>query len=136
MSIFLAHNKQVEDAVIDGWAEGVAALWRCDVVPGRDDYTRRARAMGGWNTWVREVPVAEDWSGSPLFSAIVVPVHDFDQPPVGRATFALVEGFLLRGKPAWAWNPVTNQVATITGVEDKGTDTWTDVGVLHIKETT
>jgi len=133
-ALFLAHTKQVEDATIDAWVAAATERFQIAIVPGRDDYMKRSRAMGGWGTWVKDVPVAEDWSGSPLFHGIVVPVFHFDQPAVGRATFALVEGFLARRKPAFAWIPASKQVAAIIGVEAKDTDAWTDVGVLHIGE--
>jgi hypothetical protein len=136
---FFAHAKQTPDDVIDAWTATLCErLSSVDVeavvTPGRDDYMKRSRAMGGWNTWVKDVPMAEDWSGAPLFHGIVVPVLHLEQPAVGRATFALVEGFLARGKYAYAWVPDSNQIAAITGIEAKDTDAWTDVGVLHTGE--
>jgi len=133
-ALFLAHTKQVEDATIDAWVAAATERFQVSVVPGRDDYLKRSRAMGGWNTWVKDVPVAEDWSGAPLFLGIVVPVVDFDQPSVGRATYALVEGFLCRGKPVYAWNHITNHIGHVIGLAEKQSDAWTDVGVLLIQE--
>jgi hypothetical protein len=135
VTVFLAHGKQTPNDEIDAWVTELGALLSATVVAGRDDYLSRSRAMGGWNTWVKDVPVAEDWSGDALFHGIAVPVLDFDQPSVGRATYALVEGFLSRGKPVYAWNYITNQIGHVIGLAEKQSDAWTDVGVLLIQET-
>lgn len=136
---FLAHTKQTPDEEIDGWVNGLAVRLTspenvAEVTSGRDDYAARARAMGGWSVWVKDVARAEDWSGDPLYHGIVVPVLDFDQPAVGRATYALVEGFLSAGKPAYAWNYITNHMARVIGVSEKESDAWTEVGVLLVEE--
>lgn len=136
---FLAHTKQTPAEEIDGWVNGLAIRLTspesvAEVTSGRDDYAARARAMGGWQVWVKDVATAEDWSGDPLYYGIVVPVLDFDQPAVGRATYSLVESFLLKGKPAYAWNHITNHMARVIGVSDKESDTWTEVGVLLVEE--
>jgi hypothetical protein len=99
-------------------------------VPGRDDYLKRSRALGGWNTWVRDVPLAEDWGGDPLFFTIVVPVMHFDNPTIGSATQALVRGFLAAGKPAYAWNTETREYAEIVDVVETASDSWQDAGML------
>lgn len=136
---FLAHTKQTPGEEIDGWVTGLAIRLTspenvAEVTSGRDDYAARARAMGGWQVWVKDVARAEDWSGDPLYHGIVVPVLDFDQPAVGRATYALVESFLSAGKPAYAWNYITNHMARVIGVSEKESDTWTEVGVLLVEE--
>lgn len=128
--IFLAHSKQTPDDTINDWVERVAARWSLAAVAGRDDYLKRSRAMGGWSHWVRDVPVAEDWSGEPLFQAIVVPVPHFDLPTVGSATQTLLQGFLAAGKSAFAWNPDTDDVVIIEGVADTSSDSWQDTGML------
>lgn len=136
---FLAHTKQTPAEEIDGWVTGLAIRLTspenvAEVTAGRDDYLKRARAMGGWSVWVKDVAGAEDWSGDPLYHGIVVPVLDFDQPAVGRATYALVEGFLAKGKAAYAWNYITNHMARVIGVSEKESDAWTEVGVLLVEE--
>ena len=134
MTIFLPHGKQTPNDEIDAWVTELGTLLSATVVAGRDDYLKRSRAMGGWNTWVKDVPVAEDWSGDALFHGIVVPVLDFDQPSVGRATYAPVEGSLSCDKPVYAWNYVTNHMARVIGVSEKESDAWTEVGVLLVEE--
>jgi len=133
MAIFLAHAKGVPDDVIDAWVEATATLWQTTTVAGRDDYLQRSRALGGWNHWVRDVPVAETWDGAPLFTHVVVPVLHFDMPTVGTATQALLRGFLAAGKPAYAWNPETNEVGGIDDVIDTNSDGWQDAGMLMIR---
>ena len=134
MTIFLAHGKQTPNDEIDAWVTELGTLLSATVVAGRDDYLKRSRAMGGWNTWVKDVPVAEDWSGDALFHGIALPVLDFHQPCVGRAPYALVDGFLSCDKPVYAWNYVTNHMARVIGVSEKESDAWTEVGVLLVEE--
>lgn len=130
MSIFLAHSKQTPDEVIDDWTERASIYWRTPVVSGRDDYMSRSRALGGWNTWVKDVPIAEGWGGEPLFSALVVPLGDLERPSVGRATQTLIDGFIAAGKPVWAFCPETNDVRAVERVMDTELDSWTDAGWL------
>lgn len=130
MAVFLAHAKSIADELINQWVEHLSAAWHTAVVAGRDDYLKRSRALGGWNTWVRDVPIAEDWSGDALFFAIVVPVQHFDNPTIGSATQALVRGFLAAKKSAYAWNPETLEYAEIIDVVDTTSDSWQDAGML------
>ena len=135
---FLAHAKQTPDDIIDAWAEALRAQLtgadvEAEVTPGRDDYLSRSRAMGGWNTWVKDVPVAEDWSGSALFHGIVVPC-DMDRPTVGRATQALIEGFITRGKYAYAWDINNQTLRRVHDVADTMQDSWIDAAVLLLEE--
>lgn len=134
---FLAHSKQTPDEVIDAWveqsttrlsSEGVRAI----VTSGRDDYMTRSRAMGGWNTWVNDVPVAEDWSGDALFHGIIVPLHDTARPVIGRATQVLLVGFLSLGKYAYAWDVETGALHRIDAVADMDIDSWTDAAWLTL----
>lgn len=136
-SIFLAHSKQTSDEIIDDWVKKAAALFHHNVTAGRDDYMARSRAIGGWNAWVKDVPVAEDWGGAPLFAGIAVPLEDIERPIVGRATQVLVEGFLAAGKPVWAFCPDTNEVRSVETIMNTELDSWTDAGWLVCnKETT
>ena len=75
---FLAHTKQDNDSDIDSWCQHLTDLlategWTTIVTPGRDDYSARARAMGGWNQWQTDVPQAETFMGEPMFHGIIVP---------------------------------------------------------------
>jgi hypothetical protein len=130
MSVFFAHAKATPNEVIDDWAARVSARWQAAVTAGRDDYLTRSRALGGWQTWVRDVPVAETWDGSPLFQVIVVPVAHLDMPTVGSATEVLLRGFIAAGKPAYAWNHETDEVAEIVDVAGTNSDSWQDTGML------
>lgn len=129
-SIFLAHSKQMPDDVINLLVERVGTGWQTVVVAGRDDYMNRSRAIGGWNAWVKDVPIAEDWSGEPLFYGIVVPLEDLERPIVGRATQVLVEGFLDAGKPVWALCTETGEMRAVYGIVNTELDSWTDAGWL------
>ena len=130
---FFAHAKHVEDTLIDEWASSVAEALGAAVTPGRDDYKNRSRAMGGWNTWVRDVPVAEDWAGEPLFHGIVVPC-EAGRPVIGKATLTLVEGFLSLGKPCLAWDYETRTFYPIAGAANTELESWTDAGWLVLGE--
>jgi len=135
---FLAHAKQTEDTLVDDWIEQLTFQLTGpevtgEVTAGRDDYKTRSRAMGGWNSWVRDVPVAEDWAGDALFHGILVPC-DLDMPHVGRATQALVEGFLMLGKYAYAWSPETGALARIVNVAELPGDSWTAAACLSLEQ--
>ena len=128
--IFLAHSKQTPDEVINDLVETAAVLWRREVTAGRDDYMARSRAIGGWNAWVKDVPVAEDWGGDPLFFALAVPLEDLERPIVGRATQVLVEGFLAANKPVWAFNRESCDIRPVVAIVNTELDSWTDAGWL------
>ncbi len=135
---FLAHAKLVEDPIIDAWRDALQAHLRTEgyatvVTPGRDDYKARARSLGGWNAWTRDVPTGETWDGEPLFHGVIVPVAHLDNPTVGRGTQALVEGFKRRGKYAYAWDVTTNQLAPIQDVQAVEGDSWTMTAILHLE---
>jgi hypothetical protein len=130
---FLAHSKDTEDQIIDAWcatlAQGLASPgWPTSVVAGRDDYLTRARAMGGWTVWVRDVAVGEDWEGAPLFHGVVVPVPDLTRPLVGRATAQIVENFKHVGKHAFAWDG--EKFASIQAIDYLPVDSWKDCASL------
>jgi hypothetical protein len=130
MSTFLAHSKQTPDETIDAWTALVRQRFKAHTVAGRDDYMTRSRAIGGWNAWVKDVPVAEDWGGSPLYDRLVVPLEDLERPIVGRATHVLVEGFLAAGKPVVAFCPTTEETRTVSTIINTELDSWTDAGWL------
>ena len=128
--IFLAHSKQTPDETINDWVERAAVLFRHDVTAGRDDYMARSRAIGGWNAWVKDVPIAEDWAGTPLYIGIAVPLEDLERPIVGRATQVLVEGFLAAGKQVLAFCPESAEARIVVAIVNTELDSWTDAGWL------
>jgi hypothetical protein len=128
--IFLAHSKQTPDETINDWVERAAVLFRHDVTAGRDDYMARSRAIGGWNAWVKDVPIAEDWAGTPLYISIAVPLEDLERPIVGRATQVLVEGFLAAGKQVLAFCPESAEARIVVAIVNTELDSWTDAGWL------
>jgi len=130
MSIFLAHSKQTPDETIDAWTALVTQSFKAHTVAGRDDYMTRSRAIGGWNAWVKDVPVAEDWGGGALYDRLVVPLDDLERPIVGRATQVLIEGFLAAGKPVVAFCPTTEETRAVSSILNTELDSWTDAGWL------
>jgi len=128
---FLAHSKQDKDGDIDAWCKRLGEMltgcpeWKARVVSGRDDYQARAKAMGGWRSWCRDVPQAEDYNGEPMFHGVVVPADALeDAPTIGRATAKLVEGFLAQGKYAYTWCPRCEEFRRVTALEDNDDDSW------------
>ncbi len=128
--IFLAHSKQTPDETINDWVKRATALFRHNVTAGRDDYMARSRAIGGWNAWVKDVPSAEDWAGTPLYIGIAVPLEDLERPIVGRATQVLVEGFLAAGKQVLAFCPESAEARIVVAIVNTELDSWTDAGWL------
>ena len=127
---FLAHSRQDDNADIDFWCKQLGELltkpdWDASVIAGRDDYETRAAAVGGWKPWCRDVPIAEDYTGDPLFHGIIVPASAIEEAPtVGRATAQLIEGFLQRGKHAFAWCPSSETFRQIQQLESRDGDSW------------
>jgi len=127
MRWFLAHARQEPDETIDGWVMALTPVLQGDgsiivVVPGRDDYAARAKALGGWMGWCRDVPCGHNYRGVPNFRGIIVPTN-LDKPLVGKATTSLVRGFLAQHKHAFAWN-TTDRFRQITDVVETGADNW------------
>ena len=121
---FLAHSKSDEDATIDRWAARLADLldhpgWSPEVTPARDDYNLRARAMGGWHRWCRDVPCGERWDGDPLFHGIIT-----THLVIGKATDELMRGFIEQGKHAFFWDCELETFTQIVGTRDLGLDDW------------
>jgi hypothetical protein len=132
MSWFLAHAKAVPDDTIDGWRDALAERLGASVTPGRDDYLTRSRALGGWGAWVKDVPVAEDWSGAPLFRGVVVPIHTLELPSIGSVTEKLLRGFKGAGKPVLAWHTETGDLLSIDDVQGLGSESWSVAALLHL----
>lgn len=137
---FLAHSRQDDDADIDFWCKCLGDSlaqpdWTTKVIPGRDDYETRAAAVGGWKPWCRDVPMAEDYAGEPLFHGIIVPASALEEcPTVGRATAQLVEGFLQRGKHAFTWCPSSEKFRRINELEVCEGDSWKAWATLVFEE--
>ena len=130
---FLAHTKQDEDKDIDAWSKRLTEMladiypedWTAKIVPGRDDYEARAKAMGGWRSWCRDVPQAEDYMGEPMFHGAIVPADALDEAPtVGRATAKLIAGFIEQGKRVYTWCPSCEELRLVTEVVDNEDDSW------------
>ena len=135
---FLAHAKLVEDPVIDAWRDALQTHLKSgdhtvEVTAGRDDYKARARGLGGWNAWSRDVATGETWDGEPLFHGVIVPVPHLDAPSIGRGTQGIVEGFLRRGKHAYAWDVTTNALVKILDVRVLDGDSWTMTALLSLE---
>jgi hypothetical protein len=127
MKWFLAHTKAEDDEIIDGWAKRLGQILSApgrvvEVVPGRDDYSERARALGGWMSWCRDVPCGCDFRGVPRFGGVIVPA-DLDNPVIGRATASLLRGFIDEGKQVFAWDK-GQTFKKILSVTETGQDNW------------
>lgn len=127
---FLAHARQDNDFAIDMWTKELTVQlsrpdWPAKVTPGRDDYSARSSALGGWKAWCADVPKGEDYRGEPMFHGVVVPVADIKEATVGRATSNLVEGFLDAGKHVFAWCPHDQSLVQVTAIIDNSeSDNW------------
>lgn len=135
---FLAHAKLVDDPVIDAWRDALQVHLKVEgyevtVTPGRDDYKKRSRALGGWNAWSRDVATGETWDGEPLFHGVIVPVPHLDEPCIGKGTQGIIEGFLRRGKHAYAWDVTTNALVKILDLRVLGDDSWTMTATLVLE---
>ena len=138
---FLAHSRHDEDTDIDVWCSRICEMltscpdWTAKVTAGRDDYETRAKALGGWKSWCRDVPRAEDYTGNPMFHDIIVPVDAEDKTPmVGRATGQLVEGFIAQGKHVFGWCPHREEFRRITAVADTEGDSWKEWSTLLFED--
>jgi hypothetical protein len=137
---FLAHARQDDDADIDFWCKRLGESltqpdWKAKVIPGRDDYQTRAAAVGGWKSWCRDVPRAEDYAGDPLFHGVVVPVSALETcPAVGKATAQLVDGFLQQGKYAYCWCPSSESFRRIVRLDERDDDSWKAWATLIFEE--
>jgi len=138
---FLAHSRHDEDTDIDVWCSRIGEMltscpdWTAKVTAGRDDYETRAKALGGWKSWCRDVPRAEDYTGNPMFHGIIVPADALDKAPmVGRATGQLVEGFLAQGKHVFGWCPSCEEFRRITAVADTEGDSWKEWSTLLFED--
>jgi hypothetical protein len=127
---FLAHSKATDDADINFWVRNLQKLltteaWEAEVVAGRDDYNARAKAVGGWQAWCRDVPIAENFEGGPLYHGIIVPVLDDLNPTVAKATSDLIDGFLNEGKYVYTWNPGSGDFKRCATTELIEGENWT-----------
>jgi hypothetical protein len=137
---FLAHKRLDEDADINHWCGLLSDKlsrpdWPAEVVAGRDDYNDRAKSLGGWKAWGRNVSRAKTFDGSIMFHGIVVPASEMDGcPTVGKSTAQLVQGFLDQQKHAYAWCPSTESFRAIIAVDECGEDDFKKWASLDLKE--
>tara|TARA_R110002012_G_scaffold18824_2_gene68723 strand:+ start:1953 stop:2387 length:435 start_codon:yes stop_codon:yes gene_type:complete len=127
---FLAHSKATDDADINFWVRSLqntltTESWEAEVVAGRDDYNARAKAVGGWKAWCKDVPLAETFEGGPLYHGIIVPVIDDLNPTVAKATSDLIDGFLSQEKYVYTWNPGSGEFKRCTTTEIIEGENWT-----------
>jgi hypothetical protein len=125
--IFYAHAKGTADKDIDdraktlkGLAESAFPGSSVEIVTGRDDYTTRSKAEGGWSGWTYSVGCGCDHEGQPRFHAVIC-----DSLSVGKATADILRYARGSGKKVVYWDG-GDQFAAISGVEDKGQDRWRD----------
>tara|TARA_Y100000114_G_C11740532_1_gene318693 strand:- start:1015 stop:1446 length:432 start_codon:yes stop_codon:yes gene_type:complete len=137
---FLAHKRMDDDAEIDYWCGQLAMTlssdgWSANVTAGRDDYESRARALGGWKAWCRDVARARTFDGDMLFHGIVVPVSGVDEKPtVGKATAQLVQGFINAQKHTYAWCPVSGSFRHILALHETNEDDYKQWAWLELQE--
>lgn len=127
---FLAHTRREDPINIEQWCMKIGRSlvqngWETKVVAGRDDYDTRAAALGGWKAWCHDVPHGKDFTGSPMFHGVIVPVFsDEIEPTVGKATAQILEGFLSAGKHVYSWCPATDKFSQIEAVEVLPDEDW------------
>ena len=123
---FLAHKRMDDDADINHWCDKLTKAlsqdgWSAKVTAGRDDYDSRAKSLGGWKAWGRDVPRARTFDGEMLFHGIIVPAPCTDFTPfVGKSTAQLVQGFLDQQKHAYTWCSFTGDFRLIKAVKECG----------------
>ena len=139
---FLAHKRLDDDADINHWCsqleQGLSQPgWRARVTAGRDDYNDRAKSLGGWKAWGRNVPRAKTFDGDIMFHGIVVPASaEDDCPTVGKATAQLVEGFLDQEKHVYVWCPSSNafrRVKDLTECDEEDFKKWANLNLEDSK---
>tara|TARA_R100000152_G_C6781199_1_gene215209 strand:+ start:2848 stop:3300 length:453 start_codon:yes stop_codon:yes gene_type:complete len=127
---FLAHDKSVEEDLINMWAKELKELlaspgFEVEVTSGRDDYIARSAALGGWARWCGDVPHGRRYDGDPMFHGVVVPVSPGDMKPlVGKATCQIVAGFISEMKHAYTWCPASGEFQRIEDVQTTDMDDW------------
>ena len=127
---FLAHGKGDEDEDIDSWTQSLREALNLsdhtvEVVSGRDDYQERAKALGGWKAWCRDVPHGRTYTGDAMFHGVIVPMDVGNgNPTVGRATAVLLQGFLDEKKHVFTWCPRSEEFNKITGIVETDANDW------------
>jgi len=127
---FLAHSKQDEPEDIDLWCSQLSdALsgdgWEATVISGRDDYSSRSAALGGWKAWCRDIPFGIDYSGAPLYHGVIVPIDSLlETPTVGKATAQILQGFIQESKHVYSWCPDSKEFREISSVDQLPDDNW------------
>ena len=137
---FLAHKRMDDDADIDYWCSTLSSTlsneeWPAKVIAGRDDYEERAKPLGGWKAWCRNVPKARTFDGEMLFHGIVVPASAVDEKPtVGKATAQLIEGFMNAQKHTFVWCPDSGVFRQILELHETNEDDYRNWAWLELHE--
>ena len=128
---FLAHSKSDEPEDIDVWCQELAEAlsqdgWEAVVVSGRDDFSTRSAALGGWKAWCNDVPSGVHYTGAPLYHGVIVPIDSLiEEPTVGKATAQILKGFVDNGKHVYAWCPDSKEFRNVQDVVETEDDNWT-----------
>jgi hypothetical protein len=123
---FMAHSKDVELPRLELWSKKLTEKlstdeWPATITTGRDDYETRAMALGGWKSWCSDVGCCRKYDGQPMYHGVIVPLG-VSNAVVGRATAALVQGFLDQQKHAYTWD--LTSFKRIMRIEEIGLDNW------------
>ena len=135
---FMAHNRSVDEGLVDLWTKELREAldtpdFDTEVTSGRDDYIVRAAALGGWNSWCKDVPHGCRYDGEPIFHGVVVPIDSrLNRHTVGRATAQIIAGFVEENKHAYTWCPVSGEFKQIIGTASTDCDDWKGWATLVI----
>lgn len=139
---FLAHSKSDPNAIIDRWTRLVTLALETthgegmvEVVPGRDDFEKRAKDLGGWKEWLPSVATGKDWKNNPIFDGIVVPLGT-PGAVIGKATAEMVDLAVGASKPVHAYIAADESFWPVTGtVREKG-ESWVAWATLTLSRET
>tara|TARA_R100000458_G_C8263209_1_gene238526 strand:- start:940 stop:1371 length:432 start_codon:yes stop_codon:yes gene_type:complete len=135
---FMAHNRSVDEGLVDLWTKELREAlttpeFEAEVTSGRDDYIVRAAALGGWNSWCRDVPRGCRYDGEPIFHGVIVPIDSrLKTHTVGRATAQIIDGFIEENKHAYTWCPASGAFNNIIGTASTDCDDWKGWATLTI----
>jgi len=137
---FMAHARSVDEGLVDLWTKELTQAlatndFEVEVTSGRDDYIVRAPALGGWNTWCKDVPLGCRYDGEPIFHGVIVPIDTrMDRHVIGRATAQIIDGFVSEGKHAYTWCPASGEFKQIIKTETTDCDDWKGWAVLVLSD--
>ena len=113
---FLAHSKS-EGNLLNNWVpvleKQVLATegYNVKVTPAREDYLKRARAIGSWDAWCIDVAQRRNFRGDPAYHGVIVP--DIGENVVGRATYLILMQFMGLGKHVFHWDVLEGGLYTV-----------------------